>query len=98
MTDTRRHRPSLLRVRAAALPAAALLLAGCAGPRSMLDPAGPSAQRISEIWWVMFTGAVVIWGLVLLDLLRRRFMPGPVLHTGHRSGFGFYRRNLTAGI
>ncbi len=69
MTDTRRHRPSLLRVRAAALPAAALLLAGCAGPRSMLDPAGPSAQRISEIWWVMFTGAVVIWGLVLAFLL-----------------------------
>ena len=74
MTEARRHRPTLLRARAAAVPATALLLAGCAGPRSILDPAGPAAQGIADIWWVMFTGAVVIWilvvGFLLIALLR----------------------------
>src|SRR5690606_23226506 len=34
------------------------------GPRSMLDPAGPAAEQIATIWWVMFWGAVAVWALV----------------------------------
>ena len=54
---------------ALAAVAFAVTLAGCSGPRSMLDPAGPSAQAIARIWWVMFTGAVVIWIVVVAMLL-----------------------------
>lgn len=32
----------------------ALLLTGCAGPQSALDPAGESAQLIAWLWWGMF--------------------------------------------
>jgi len=52
------------------------LLAGCAGPQSALDPAGPSASAIAGIWWAMFWGALLVWALVtvllLLGLRRRR--------------------------
>lgn len=44
--------------------AAACALAACGGPRSMLDPAGPAAEAIATIWWVMFWGAVAVWALV----------------------------------
>src|SRR5690606_13301675 len=65
MTDHRTRRILRAFAAAAAIPA----LAGCAGPRSMLDPAGPSAQAIATIWWVMFWGAVVVWTLVVAFLL-----------------------------
>lgn len=55
--------------RASAAAAAAILLPACSGPRSILDPAGPAAQGIADIWWVMFTGAMVIWALVVAFLL-----------------------------
>ncbi|MHA6345739.1 cytochrome c oxidase subunit II [Roseivivax sp. CAU 1761] len=47
----------------AALPAAAalLLLAACAGPQSVLDPAGREASEIARLFWVMLAGAVVLW-------------------------------------
>src|SRR5690554_2290206 len=74
MTRPWRRRTIRPRLPAAASLAAALLLAGCAGPRSIIDPAGSSAQRIAEIWWVMFTGAMVIWiavvAFILIALLR----------------------------
>jgi cytochrome c oxidase subunit II len=44
---------------------ALLLLSGCAGPQSALDPQGPDAAAIALIWWVMFTGAVVIFVAVM---------------------------------
>src|SRR5690554_7727675 len=63
MTEAKRLRtPCLPRMLAA--PAAALAVAGCSGPRSMLDPAGPAAEQIATIWWVMFWGAVAVWALV----------------------------------
>jgi cytochrome c oxidase subunit II len=33
--------------------AALLLLSGCAGMQSALDPRGPQAERITRIWWPM---------------------------------------------
>ena len=50
------------------LPAGALLplaAAGCTGPQSTLDPAGPAAAGIAGIWWVMFWGALAVWLLVM---------------------------------
>lgn len=39
---------------------AALPLAACAGDFSALQPAGPAASRVAELWWVMFSGAMLI--------------------------------------
>lgn len=52
----------------ARLTAGALALfaaAGCAGPQSTLDPAGPAAEAIAGIWWAMFWGALAVWLLVM---------------------------------
>ena len=45
--------------------AAAALLGGCGGPFSTLDPAGPAAQSIATLWWVMLAGSVVLFALVM---------------------------------
>ncbi|MDO8863427.1 cytochrome c oxidase subunit II [Haliea sp. E1-2-M8] len=37
-----------------------LSLAGCAGPFSTLDPAGPSAAGSAGLWWWMFTLAMLV--------------------------------------
>jgi cytochrome c oxidase subunit II len=42
-----------------------LAVAGCAGPQSALEPYGPQARELAELWWVMAAGAVVIWLLVV---------------------------------
>ena len=61
--------------------AAACLLAGCSvsGPLSALDPAGPGAAPIAQVWWVMFTGALLLLlmmtALGLYAALRRRARP-----------------------
>ncbi len=44
---------------------AGFCLAACAGPLSTLDPAGPAAERIALIWWVMLAGATVIFAFVM---------------------------------
>lgn len=41
------------------------LLSGCAGVQSALDPAGPSAQAIAQVWWWMLGVSVVVLVLVL---------------------------------
>ena len=38
-----------------------LLLAGCDGPQSALDPAGRGAERIADLFWWMSAGAILIW-------------------------------------
>lgn len=53
--------------------AAALALCACAGPRSALDPAGPAAETIARIWWLMLGGAALVWALVLGILLYALF-------------------------
>jgi len=40
-------------------------LAGCEGALSALDPAGPSAQSIAGVWWVMMTGSLVILAVMM---------------------------------
>ena len=47
------------------LVAAALLLCGCEGVQSALEPAGPHAASIARIWWAMFWGACAILLLVI---------------------------------
>lgn len=52
-----------------------LLLSGCAGVQSALDPAGVSAQAIAQVWWWMLgvSGVVLVAVLVLwLSGMRRR--------------------------
>jgi cytochrome c oxidase subunit 2 len=39
----------------------ALVLTGCAGQQSALDPAGRGAQQIAGVFWWMVVGAAVIW-------------------------------------
>lgn len=52
-------------IRRAASLAAALFssaaLAGCAGPASVLDPAGREAEQIAKLAWVLFFAAAVLW-------------------------------------
>jgi cytochrome c oxidase subunit 2 len=59
------------------LPAACLLLlSGCKGTQSALDPAGPQAGRIEGLWWLMFwvESAIflIVMGFLLAAILRRR--------------------------
>lgn len=56
--------------------ASALVLAGCAGPLSTLDPAGPSAASIARLWWVMVAGAAAIFMLVMVLLAAAFARPG----------------------
>jgi cytochrome c oxidase subunit II len=65
------------------------VLAGCTGSQSILDPAGPSAQAIAQVWWWMFSVATaVLVGVVVLWLLgMRRGRPVPddrAQHIGRR--------------
>lgn len=41
------------------------LLAGCDGPQSALDPAGPEAEKLAKLFWVMTIGAVALWAGVM---------------------------------
>ncbi|RDE09715.1 cytochrome c oxidase subunit II [Pelagibacterium lacus] len=53
--------------RARILPPLALAsasLSACAGPLSTLDPAGPSADAVANLWWVMFWASVLLFLLV----------------------------------
>ena len=54
--------------------AAAVAMAGCQGPLSTLDPGGPSAAAIANLWWLMLGGAgvlfVLVMGLFALAFLR----------------------------
>ena len=45
----------------AAASVAPLLLAGCSGDLSALDPAGPSARVIATLWWIMLAGSTLIF-------------------------------------
>lgn len=55
------------------IAAAALLLAGCAGRQSTLDPRGPVADSIATMWWVLLAGAALIFLLVMAALLYAMF-------------------------
>lgn len=51
-------------------------IAGCAGDLSALDPAGPAARSIANLWWAMFAGGVVLFLLVIALFLLTLFRPG----------------------
>jgi cytochrome c oxidase subunit 2 len=62
--------------------ACALLLAGCGGIQSALDPAGPGAARIGAIWWLILIVCAAVYIVVMAVLLwaiarRRRRGVGP---------------------
>lgn len=56
--------------------AVGMLLVGCSGAQSALDPAGSGADRIATLFWWMSAGAAVIWvvvaGLIVYALAGRR--------------------------
>lgn len=59
---------------------AGIVLAGCSGPLSTLEPAGPAAESIALLWWIMLAGAVVLFvivvGLFGLALIRPAWLVG----------------------
>ena len=61
------HRRVLLRVGIGGVTP--LALAGCDGPLSAVQPAGPAAEIIATLWWVMLAGAATILLLVAVLLL-----------------------------
>ena len=68
-----------------------LLAAGCAGPLSTLDPAGPAAERVATLWWVMLAGATLVTlGVTALALwpFRKRHEGGEVSTRLHLWGGG----------
>ena len=44
---------------------AILMTGGCSGIQSTLDPAGIGAERVASLFWVMLTGAGIIWVMVM---------------------------------
>lgn len=51
-------------------PALLLVLAGCRGPQSMLDQAGPEAASVVKLWWILFgVGSLVLLAITILLLM-----------------------------
>jgi cytochrome c oxidase subunit 2 len=59
-----------------AASAGVLVLTGCDGPQSALDPAGRGAERIAGLFWWMSAGAGILWlAVVGLALYAMRARP-----------------------
>lgn len=52
------------------------LLGGCTGSLSALDPAGPAADAVATLWWVMFWASVALFLLVSSLLAAIWWRPG----------------------
>ena len=50
---------------ALALLVSVLVVSACDGPQSALDPHGPRARELAQLWWIMAAGAAVIWLFVI---------------------------------
>jgi cytochrome c oxidase subunit II len=62
-----------------ALFVSALLLTGCRGPQSALDPAGHEAGHLADLFWLMAIGAVIIWlAVISLAFYSIRSRPEPL--------------------
>jgi cytochrome c oxidase subunit 2 len=48
-----------------ALSACLPAVAACDGTQSVLEPHGPQAREMAELWWIMAAGAVLIWLFVV---------------------------------
>jgi cytochrome c oxidase subunit 2 len=71
-----RNRPTLHACKAGAFALLWLLclaLSACSGGQSALDPQGPVAESIARVWWVLFAGALIIFGLVMALVLYAMF-------------------------
>jgi cytochrome c oxidase subunit 2 len=54
-----------------------LVVVACDGPQSVLDPYGPQARELAQLWWIMAAGAVVIWLFVIgCAVYATRIQPG----------------------
>ncbi len=77
-----------------------LLLSGCAGPLSTLQPGGPVAGQIAWLWWVMLAGAsgltLMVLVLVALGFHGPRHVNAHVWT--HRLGLWFSLMILTATL
>jgi cytochrome c oxidase subunit II len=67
----------------------ALAAGSCTGPLSTLDPAGPAAESIARLWWVMLVGAVAVMLLVLALLLLTFVRPSWVSRISGRAWIGW---------
>src|SRR5919201_877530 len=68
-----------------------LVLAGCGGKQDTLHPASKQEHAISELWWVMLTGAAIGFGVVVFLLLLgwlRRNRPNLPFGLGERAAAG----------
>jgi cytochrome c oxidase subunit 2 len=75
---------------------ALLPLAGCGGGnQSALDPAGPQAGRISDMWWLMFWVCSAVFVLVIAFLLMAVFRRRP---QGEPAAAEKTERNLTRAV
>jgi len=63
-------------LRAAVNLGAIAVLAGCSGSLSTLDPAGPAAEAIARLWWVMLAGSLVLFALVMFLFAAAFLRPG----------------------
>ena len=45
-----------------------MVVAGCSGDLSALDPAGPSAQAIATLWWIMLAASALIFAATSVAL------------------------------
>ena len=63
-------------IRRIALIPLSFLFVGCANAPSMLEPKGPAAQAIADLWWLLFWLAtavfLAVFGLMVWALFRRR--------------------------
>ncbi len=50
-------------------PIAIMGLSGCAGELSVLDPAGPAASSIADLWWIMLAGSALLCIIIFLPLI-----------------------------
>ena len=56
----------------------ALVIAGCDGRQSALEPAGKAAEHVAELFWAMSVGAAIIWvGVIGLAVYSIHIAPQP---------------------
>ena len=63
----------LLGARVAMVSGCAVMLSGCTGMQSALEPAGREAERIGNLFWAMVIGAAIIWAIMMALTLYATF-------------------------
>jgi heme/copper-type cytochrome/quinol oxidase subunit 2 len=47
----------------------ALCFSSCGGIQNSINPAGPQAENLSRLWWLMFIVSSIVFVLVMIALL-----------------------------